>query len=69
MEKRAAWAAQRAETMAMGSVALWGSRNFSRRTIDALTAHGIDMPERLLFAVEADLRAISGIAKLEWQRL
>jgi hypothetical protein len=36
-------------------------RGFSDRTVDALIAHGVDAPERLLFTVEADLKDIPGI--------
>jgi DNA-directed RNA polymerase alpha subunit len=37
------------------------NRNFSDRTINALIAKGIDAPERLLFATEAELKRIPGI--------
>jgi DNA-directed RNA polymerase alpha subunit len=39
------------------------NRRFSRRTIDALIARGIDAPERLLFATEADLKRIPGVGR------
>jgi hypothetical protein len=39
------------------------SRGLSRRTIDALVACGMDIPERLLFATEIELREIPGIGK------
>ncbi len=38
-------------------------RGFSNRTIDALVARGIDAPEHLLFATEAELKKIPGIGK------
>ena len=38
-------------------------RRFSKRTVDALVAHGIDAPERLLFMTEAQLREVPGIDK------
>jgi DNA-directed RNA polymerase alpha subunit len=38
-------------------------RGFSRRTIDALVARGIDAPERLLFATEAELKQIPGVGR------
>jgi hypothetical protein len=38
-------------------------RGFSDRTIKTLVTSGIDAPERLLFATEADLKAIPGIGK------
>ncbi len=38
-------------------------RGFSRHTIDALCAHGIDFPERLLFATKAELKDIPEIGK------
>jgi DNA-directed RNA polymerase alpha subunit len=37
------------------------NRGFSDRTINALVAKGIDAPERLLFATEAELRRIPGV--------
>ena len=36
-------------------------RGFSKRTVDALLAHGISAPERLLFMTETELQNISGI--------
>jgi DNA-directed RNA polymerase alpha subunit len=38
-------------------------RRLSARTIDALAACGIDAPERLLFATEAELKNLPGIGK------
>jgi hypothetical protein len=38
-------------------------RGFSRRTIDAFIARGIDAPERLLFFTETELRQIPGIGR------
>jgi hypothetical protein len=38
-------------------------RKLSPHTIEALIAHGIDAPERLLFMTKADLKAIPGIGK------
>jgi hypothetical protein len=40
---------------------LFASRGFSYSTIKALVVGGIDAPERLLFADEADLLSISGL--------
>jgi len=40
------------------------NRGLSARTIDALVAGGIDAPERLLFATEAELNKLSGIGKV-----
>jgi hypothetical protein len=40
----------------------WG-RGFSDRTIEALVAWGFDLPERLLFASEAELKQIPRIGK------
>jgi DNA-directed RNA polymerase alpha subunit len=39
-------------------------RGFSRRTIDALLAHGISAPERLLFMTETELQNIPGIGAI-----
>jgi DNA-directed RNA polymerase alpha subunit len=39
-------------------------RSFSRRTIDALLAHGISAPERLLFMTETELQNIPGIGAI-----
>jgi len=36
-------------------------RGFSKQTVDALLAHGISAPERLLFMTETELQNISGI--------
>ena len=36
-------------------------RGFSKHTVDALLAHGISAPERLLFMTETELQNISGI--------
>jgi DNA-directed RNA polymerase alpha subunit len=36
-------------------------RGFSKRTVDALLAHGISALERLLFMTETELQNISGI--------
>ena len=36
-------------------------RGFSKRTVDALLAHGVSAPERLLFMTETELQNISGI--------
>jgi hypothetical protein len=36
-------------------------RGFSRRTVDALLAHGISAPERLLFMSETELHNIPDI--------
>jgi len=36
-------------------------RGFSKRTVDALLAHGFSAPERLLFMTETKLQNISGI--------
>jgi hypothetical protein len=44
-------------------------RGFSDRTVDALLAHGINAPERLLFAVEADLKGIPGIDKASFDEI
>jgi hypothetical protein len=41
--------------------ALFTARGFSYSTIKALVVGGIDAPERLLFADEADLQSISGL--------
>jgi DNA-directed RNA polymerase alpha subunit len=43
--------------------ALFHGRGFSRRTVNALFTRGIDAPERLLFASEAELQKIPGIGK------
>ena len=42
----------------------FSQRGFSERTIDALIARGITYPERLLFASEADLKALAKDLKL-----
>jgi DNA-directed RNA polymerase alpha subunit len=42
---------------------LFNNRGLSARTIEALVACGIDAPERLLFATEAELKRLSGIGK------
>jgi DNA-directed RNA polymerase alpha subunit len=44
--------------------ALFYGRGFSRRTANALFTRGIDAPERLLFASEAELKKIPGIGKV-----
>ena len=41
--------------------AMFTARGFSHSTIKALAIAGIDAPERLLFATEADLLSILGI--------
>jgi hypothetical protein len=41
--------------------ALFTARGFSHLTIKTLVVAGIDAPERLLFADEADLRTIPGL--------
>ena len=64
-------AAQRAAALKAGSEvakymlsrAPFHNRGFSGRTIDALIARGIDAPERLLFATEADLKRIPGVGR------
>jgi DNA-directed RNA polymerase alpha subunit len=38
-------------------------RELSDRTIDALVACGIDAPERLLFATEAELKNLPGVGR------
>ena len=48
---------------AMLAAAPFSDRGFSKRTMTALIAHGIDAPERLLFASYADLKSIPGIGK------
>jgi DNA-directed RNA polymerase alpha subunit len=63
-EKRAA----RRATHLVGSHMLeWGPfehRGFSKRTIEAVIACGIDAPERLLFMTEDELRSIPGVGKV-----
>jgi DNA-directed RNA polymerase alpha subunit len=44
-------------------------RGFSDRTIDALIAHGIDAPERLLFASETALKRIRSIGKASFEEI
>ena len=44
-------------------------RGFSSRTIDALVARGIDAPERLLFATEAELKQIPGIGRASFDEI
>jgi DNA-directed RNA polymerase alpha subunit len=51
------------------SISPFRDRGFSERTIEALIARGIDMPERLLFATEAELKQIPGIGKASLQEI
>jgi DNA-directed RNA polymerase alpha subunit len=44
-------------------------RGFSSRTIDAFVARGIDAPERLLFATEAELKQIPGIGRASFDEI
>jgi DNA-directed RNA polymerase alpha subunit len=39
-------------------------RGFSKRTVDALLAHGISAPERLLFMTETELQNIPGLGSI-----
>jgi hypothetical protein len=48
---------------------LFSDRGFSDRTVKALVARGIDAPERLLFASEAELRKIPGIGKSSFDEI
>jgi DNA-directed RNA polymerase alpha subunit len=47
----------------------FGGRGFSQRTLDALHAHGIKMPEELLFISEAAVRKIPGIGKAAFEEI
>jgi hypothetical protein len=49
--------------------ALFTSRGFSHPTIKALVLSGIDAPERLLFADEADLRLIAGLDEMALEEI
>jgi DNA-directed RNA polymerase alpha subunit len=42
---------------------LFHDRDFTKRTVEALVVAGIDAPERLLFATEAELKKLPGIGK------
>jgi DNA-directed RNA polymerase alpha subunit len=62
--------AQRGAAAAMAEIAgkiikmtPFQNRGLSDRTIEALTKHGVDAPERLLFMTERDLRLIPGVGK------
>jgi len=46
-----------------------GSTGFSERTIAALVAASIDVPERLLFATEEEIGKIPGIGKVSRQEI
>jgi DNA-directed RNA polymerase alpha subunit len=54
---------------AMVAAVPFSHRGFSNRTIDALIAHGIDLPERLLFVTEADLKSIPGIGEASFEEI
>jgi DNA-directed RNA polymerase alpha subunit len=68
-ERQAAIEAAVRSARAMSWGAPFRDRGFSDRTIDALIAHGIDTPERLLFAPEADLKSIPGIGKASFEEI
>jgi DNA-directed RNA polymerase alpha subunit len=44
-------------------------RGLSDRTIEALVGAGIDAPERLLFATEAELKRLPGIGKAAFSEI
>ena len=54
---------------AKSAAASFGGRGFSDPTIAALVAHGIDAPERLLFASYADLKRIPGVGKASFEEI
>jgi hypothetical protein len=49
--------------------ALFTARGFGHSTIKALVLGGIDAPERLLFADEADLRSIPGVDEVALEEI
>jgi hypothetical protein len=49
--------------------AMFTARGFSYSTIKTLAIAGIDAPERLLFATEADLLSIPGIDENAFQEI
>jgi hypothetical protein len=53
---------RRASIALMGSF-LFNVRGFSRTTVDAVVACGIDAPERLLFMAEDQIAQIPGIGE------
>ena len=57
----AALTARADSTAAFLAYAPFRDRGFSDRTVNALVAGGIDVPERLLFTPEAELRQIPGV--------
>jgi hypothetical protein len=53
----------------LGRRALFANRGFSDRLIEALLAHGLDAPERLLFMSGPALKCIPGVGLKGWSDL
>ena len=50
-------------------MAVFGSRDISKRTIEALIDYGMDAPERVLFMTESQLSKIPGIGAVAMKEL